>query len=286
MTITWLLFIGNQGLALVALRYGACNTDPAISNTIGSKYFASAFGELIGFLIKGLLTSIGTILFESSVLVVTILYTWNLRGKLSNRRRSKSLAELLLRQGVIRFGIIFIWNFAETILSRVLLDGIDGPLENAISCILVCRFLLELRKYAADASSVLVSTSSLNRHRPTSAFYLAMRRLDRRVRIEFGDQESVSATTTFWCCKGEHELGETRATGPTILVDGYPAVSPGDDSLGGVEIYPYDREFETEVNSDNTLTIHNTNFSLYGPYTPTTPATPTGSTDGLLFNYM
>jgi len=48
---------------------------------------------------QGTLTSIGTILFDTSILIITILHMWNLKTRFSSRGRTKSLSELVLQQG-------------------------------------------------------------------------------------------------------------------------------------------------------------------------------------------
>jgi len=72
------------------------------------------------------------------------------------------LKHTLLKQGLIRFGIVLIWsleNLVSSLLLRSTIAGVDGPLENAISQILICWFQLDLAKQATPTTESITEDS-------------------------------------------------------------------------------------------------------------------------------
>ncbi|KAF8523896.1 hypothetical protein BU17DRAFT_63544 [Hysterangium stoloniferum] len=119
-----------------------------------------------------------TLVFESVTIIVIFHYTR--RGFIERKllwTSEESLSSLLLRQGIYRYIIIFTWTLIDEVGSQasVVVDytvisinnlttessrttfailetffrqGTDAPLENAISTILICRIILEMREVA------------------------------------------------------------------------------------------------------------------------------------------
>ncbi|KIJ40145.1 hypothetical protein M422DRAFT_256972 [Sphaerobolus stellatus SS14] len=92
-------------------------------------------------------------------MAITVYFSWTFIKQLHNvfGINRKTLTALFLQQGVIRFLIILIWNLEGSISAKVLnptLVGFDFALENVVSTILVCRFILQLRKFNTRVQTV------------------------------------------------------------------------------------------------------------------------------------
>ncbi|KIJ37655.1 hypothetical protein M422DRAFT_259748 [Sphaerobolus stellatus SS14] len=92
-------------------------------------------------------------------MAITAYFSWTFIKQLHNvfGIRRKTLTALFLQQGVIRFLIILIWNLEILISAKVLnpwLAGFDSGLEHVVSVILVCRFILQLRKFNTRVQTV------------------------------------------------------------------------------------------------------------------------------------
>ncbi|KIJ40142.1 hypothetical protein M422DRAFT_256969 [Sphaerobolus stellatus SS14] len=92
-------------------------------------------------------------------MAITVYFSWTFIKQLHNvfGTNRKTLTALFLQQGVVRFLIILIWNLENSISAKVLnpwLAGFDGGLQNVVSAILICRFILQLRKFNTRVQTV------------------------------------------------------------------------------------------------------------------------------------
>jgi len=99
------------------------------------------------------------LLSDAAVIIITLYFAWkeskNMQGVFRNEKTS--LTVIFVHQGILRFIIIFLWVLETLVNLRVLtplLSGIDVTLEVSVSVILVCRFLLDLRKFNTSPQSV------------------------------------------------------------------------------------------------------------------------------------
>ncbi|KIJ37642.1 hypothetical protein M422DRAFT_259732 [Sphaerobolus stellatus SS14] len=92
-------------------------------------------------------------------MAITVYFSWTFVKQLHNVLgiSRKTLTALFLQQGVVRFLIILIWNLENSISAKVLtpwLAGFDAGLQNVVSVILLCRFILQLRKFNTRVQTV------------------------------------------------------------------------------------------------------------------------------------
>ncbi|KIJ37667.1 hypothetical protein M422DRAFT_259763 [Sphaerobolus stellatus SS14] len=82
-------------------------------------------------------------------MAITVYFSWSFIKQLHNGFgiSRKALTALFLQQGVIRFLIILIWNLENSISTRVLN-------LYSVSVILVCRFILHLRKFNTRVQTI------------------------------------------------------------------------------------------------------------------------------------
>jgi len=129
-------------------------------------------------------------LFDFLIFSVTAYHCFSLTGlRLAFSDNDKSLTMLLIKQGVLRFLIIFLWSLDLVIMNLTLRESvtnISAALENTISVIIACRFLLELR---AQANIKRRSSSS----KPTSttmSFRATIGYINSQILQDFRDPES------------------------------------------------------------------------------------------------
>lgn len=141
-----------------------------------------------------LASNILTVLFEAGVLIVTASKVWGLyRLEKSSKAETDrlSLGALCLHQSVLRFAVILLFGVEQAIslnLSRFRLGGVEINIEFALSAMLVCRFLLQLRRRHKVASEEL-ATASMSR------FDARIRDIGNSIIDEFGDTDSEYSTT-------------------------------------------------------------------------------------------
>ncbi|KIJ30550.1 hypothetical protein M422DRAFT_267886 [Sphaerobolus stellatus SS14] len=134
----------------------------------GNSFIAAGLG-LITVLYNGLYISQSVLLFTNflnppsvdftlTVMAITAYFAWTSSKQLQNMFGTRqSLTVIFLQQGVVRFFIIFIWNLELSISNKVLsqfLGGFDVGLENVVSGILICRFILQLRSFNTRVQTV------------------------------------------------------------------------------------------------------------------------------------
>ncbi|KIJ46207.1 hypothetical protein M422DRAFT_250245 [Sphaerobolus stellatus SS14] len=144
---------------------------------------------LSSLLLSSTLSSVAICLSEATVVVITFYFTW---GQYRELRRvygpgKNSIVTVFLRQGVIRF----IWALESAIQQKLinpLFSGIDTSLEGAMSTILVCRFLLDIRRYTDKVQDNTINTQSIQQHsRNLTSFKAAARQINTIIIEEFGN---------------------------------------------------------------------------------------------------
>ncbi|KIJ30757.1 hypothetical protein M422DRAFT_267698 [Sphaerobolus stellatus SS14] len=103
--------------------------------------------------------SILALISDGVVMSITTYFAWREAKQAHDAFGSsrRSLTVIFLQQGVIRFIIIFLWSLELSIEQKVLdpwLAGFDAGLQNAISAILICRFMLQLRRFNSREQTV------------------------------------------------------------------------------------------------------------------------------------
>ncbi|KIJ47609.1 hypothetical protein M422DRAFT_248609 [Sphaerobolus stellatus SS14] len=141
------------------------------------------------------------LLSDIAVIAITTYYAWS-DGRLLKelyRSNTKTLTRLFIRQGVIRFVVIFIWVVEISLTDKLLnplIGGVDTPLEDAMSSILVCRFMLDLRRYndsePKPPSLSLKDFLPISNQPPSSChsswtFHGYLGRVNELIMSEFGD---------------------------------------------------------------------------------------------------
>ncbi|KIJ45191.1 hypothetical protein M422DRAFT_251376 [Sphaerobolus stellatus SS14] len=104
--------------------------------------------------------------------------------------KRSSLLIVFLRQGVIRFIIIFLWLLVDAVLEKVLSihwTGIDISLEESVSVILACRFLLELRKFDKSLQGIPTDLNIVETTQARTGFLGCLHRLNETIVEEFGN---------------------------------------------------------------------------------------------------
>ncbi|KIJ33066.1 hypothetical protein M422DRAFT_265096 [Sphaerobolus stellatus SS14] len=102
--------------------------------------------------------SVTALILDGTVMAITAYFAWTSSKQLQNMFGTrKSLTVIFLQQGLIRFFIILIWSLEGSISNKVLnpfLVGLDSGLENVVSGILICQFILQLRKFNTRVKTV------------------------------------------------------------------------------------------------------------------------------------
>ncbi|KIJ28226.1 hypothetical protein M422DRAFT_54707 [Sphaerobolus stellatus SS14] len=130
-----------------------------------------------------------------AIVVAVILYYQRIQRRDAERG---TLARLLFMQGSIRFGCmghdrhhfkelskgkaIFAPKHSMLIDLKESIEGVDTGLENAVSSIITCRFMLDLRQ----ESSHLGQNPSRQDALSVGTFLAAIRRLDATITTQFG----------------------------------------------------------------------------------------------------
>ncbi|KIJ53930.1 hypothetical protein M422DRAFT_241187 [Sphaerobolus stellatus SS14] len=198
-----LLTVSYLGIALVKIVLTSTTNPPAILFTLGISSVIQAYYKRI-ILFTGSLLNIIVLLTDAITVAVTFLRAWDdyrsfslLKELRSNK--NTSLSVLLLQQGVIRFIIIFVWSLEGSITEKLLnpnFAGIDLPLENVISAILVTRFMLQLkqrREYSSCASPSKIRWIANITPTSSSKLRATVRCLNETIVEEFGDHEDNAA---------------------------------------------------------------------------------------------
>ncbi|KIJ57401.1 hypothetical protein M422DRAFT_238994 [Sphaerobolus stellatus SS14] len=122
------------------------------------EYFYSRVSSYADMAALGSAVSVTAMIFDGTVMAITAYFAWTSSKQLQNMFGTRqSLTVIFLQQGVVRFFIIFIWSLEIIISNKVLnslLVGFDVGLENSVSGILVCRFILQLRKFNTRVQTV------------------------------------------------------------------------------------------------------------------------------------
>jgi len=172
-----LLYITSIGIILTAFKYDNCTT-----GSLPRAIYLS--------------NSVIALFFEFAIIMVTAYCAWSERKSLrlltSLEEEKPPLIQFILQQGILRFIIIGVWNLTDTILREALpqvINGVDAPLEGAISTLLVCRFILNLRELSALPQGTIPNTQ-------LSTFQAAVRRVETIINEEFGNPPLPTLPTT------------------------------------------------------------------------------------------
>ncbi|KIJ35295.1 hypothetical protein M422DRAFT_34705 [Sphaerobolus stellatus SS14] len=138
------------------------------------------------------------LLFEGSIVVMTIYHAWNSRrlgdNSHSDIARNTSFVDALVQQGVVWILIIFVWTLEGAITRKLLrpsIVGVDSPLEEAIAIIFLCRFQLTLDA-ENETSSPATEANSTTQPKACNFNWDRLRsmlhRLEASIIEEFGDR--------------------------------------------------------------------------------------------------
>jgi len=133
------------------------------------------------------------ILYDAAIFGVTVYHTWTLvklRRSLPEMTGRTSLASLILKQGILRFLIIFCWTLQIIItnsskLVRPNIKGLTTVIERPISVILVLRFFLDLRQWNTHPNG----TSQTRDLTPCSSWKAVARKFSNSIIEHLGDPE-------------------------------------------------------------------------------------------------
>ncbi|KIJ49902.1 hypothetical protein M422DRAFT_246271 [Sphaerobolus stellatus SS14] len=180
--IVFILFVASVGVSATFLAYAPCNS------SMGAQF---ALSEHI-FRFINTSSSVLNALIEALTTGITVYHTWREHKTLSAlvEGREYSFTTLFLRQGVMRFTILFAWGVTGAITQPLInpfLSGIDVGVEIAVSTILICRFMLQLRHFNDRNANGL--SASQDGQPPLGTFKAAIRRADEIMTQEFGDLE-------------------------------------------------------------------------------------------------
>ncbi|KIJ46459.1 hypothetical protein M422DRAFT_250050 [Sphaerobolus stellatus SS14] len=175
------LFLSYLTLTVLSLPFVACDASPGPVTTLPS----------IGL---DWLNSASLILFNGVVIGTTAFGAWSKGLELTVLYpiiRPLSLAQLLLRQGVMHFSLIGLWNLVDALsfkFGRPTLSGVDGAFNTAFSVILICRFMLDLRRANSQPNGTFTGHTTIH---PVSSAIIAMilERVDQIILNEFGYDE-------------------------------------------------------------------------------------------------
>jgi len=185
-----------------------------------------------------------TILNDAAIFGVTVYHTWTLvklRRSLPEMTGGRSLASLILKQGILRFLIIFCWGLQSIItdnLVRPNIRGLTTAIERPVSSILVLRFFLDLREWNAHPNGTL-QTKDLS---PRSSWKAVARKLSNSIIEHLGDPEDEALFASQGTSPGSVSRQVLRPTAsdaenndsfPTVNLEEYPWAA---GSLGGGEI--------------------------------------------------
>ncbi|KIJ54221.1 hypothetical protein M422DRAFT_241473 [Sphaerobolus stellatus SS14] len=128
-------------------------------------------------------------LFDFLVFWITAYHVFSLTGlRLAfSAGPDKTLTEFLIKQGVLRFLVIFLWSLDLVIMNLTLresVSNISAALENTVSVIIACRFLLELRAQADSSRNFSKSAST------TMSFRAVIGYINSQILQDFRDPES------------------------------------------------------------------------------------------------
>jgi len=192
--------------------------------TFGFTECVLSSSKLQSFFTLKVLNQVLLILFEFSVIVIILFHTWRLYLVTRNQEKAEvELLTILVKKGLLRFALIFVWNIADAIadkLVRQTIVDIDGALYEAISTILVCRFFLETCQFNAKMAEALeeqaqetegqLSTNFIATH-VTESYVHPVRR--RKPDESFLDLTSHGWHTTFYVEQDEHHSEEFMTYG-------------------------------------------------------------------------
>ncbi|KIJ34148.1 hypothetical protein M422DRAFT_52135 [Sphaerobolus stellatus SS14] len=174
------------------------------------------------------LNAISVVLFEAAVVAITVHHAWRERDLLSRvlrRSKAQSLSILFVRQGIVRFIIIFAWTLEASIVQKLVrpgVSGIDSSVESAISTILICRFTLQLLEANAHPNG----TTSEGQETNIGSFHAAIRAFDDTIMADFADNGQLLLTEI-----NKESVQTSDSEGPITL--------PGEAATAGLTLEEY-----------------------------------------------
>ncbi|KIJ25881.1 hypothetical protein M422DRAFT_273117 [Sphaerobolus stellatus SS14] len=213
------------GVSATFLAYAPCNSSMRVSTDLppatSSWDHEPSFEDTASSVLNGLIEALTT--------GITVYHTWREHKTLSALYEGGeySLTTLFLRQGVMRFMIIFAWEVTSAITQPLInpfLSGIDIGIQNAVSTILICRFVLQLRHFN-DRNVDGISTSQGGQP-PLGTFKAAIRRADETMTQEFGDLEpSLSSAYSEGRTELQNTSNPSKLEMHTIALEEYPSLT-------------------------------------------------------------
>jgi len=185
-----------------------------------------------------------TILYDAAIFGVTVYHTWTLvklRRSLPEMTGRTSLASLILKQGILRFLIIFCWTLQSIMtdnLVRPNIKGLTAAVERSVSVILVLRFFLDLREWNAHPNG----TSQTKDLSPCSSWKAVARKLSHAIIKDLGDPEDEAMFASQATSHGSVSRQVLRPTAsdaenndlfPTVTLEEFPWAT---GRLGGREM--------------------------------------------------
>jgi len=141
-------YLGCLGALLAQMAVTRCNDDSTLEQQ-----------TIIGLVATGFSLLLDLIVFITITIYMGFIWRW---GTTQLKMEKQMLRGTFLRQGLFRFGIVLVWslaNLVSSLLLRPTIAGIDSPMENAISQILICRFQLDLIKQATSPGESITENS-------------------------------------------------------------------------------------------------------------------------------
>jgi len=199
----------------------------------------SSTGFTVDSIVNGL-----SILYDAVILGVTVYHTRTLvklRRSLPEMTGCRSLGSLILKQGILRFLIIFCWILQSIITDNLVRPNIRGltvAVEKPVSVILVLRFFLDLREWNAHPNG----TSQTKDLSPCSSWKAVAWKLSHAIIEDLGDPEDEAMFASQATSPGSVSRQVLRATAsdaenndlfPTVNLEEFPWAT---GRLGGGEI--------------------------------------------------
>ncbi|KIJ28713.1 hypothetical protein M422DRAFT_784493 [Sphaerobolus stellatus SS14] len=176
------------------------------------------------------LLSFLVLITEAITLVITFLRVWDEYQSFNPWRKNnpgetQTLLVLIMRQGILRFIVTFVWTLEVTITERVLdprFAGLDVPLQNIVSAILITRFLLQIRRTAEERRSMMLPTIHLSSRNDVTSSRIS--RFNDMIHEEFGDSfTSVATISNNMGEEGGENLGRNGIVPPLVIsVEEFP----------------------------------------------------------------
>jgi len=115
---------------------------PVFINTVDLHRQHESYQEILP-----ILNILAFMLFEGVGLLVILVHTVHIYETRKHDGSNTSLVRFLVHRGVFRFAFIFLWNVINLAIEKRIPSiyiNVAGPLQNAFSSIILCRFYMDL----------------------------------------------------------------------------------------------------------------------------------------------